>query len=663
MCALKSVFIINSDVYDRYQKYSYFFSWFEDHKDISLCVWNKYASEEADIDALVPQLFDIVKNVPEWNAYIIDEPFDSSQYITEDFDKSTQCSINPYERAGHNKEFDMGKDPLLRLVYFLGGRGVEELEYINNYNFKALKPNQIFLITPRIFENLEMQKVFLQNQIRENNRKLMDDPKKLLVEEDARSLEYSDFWLRYEYPPNCRFLVFDMPNIENVMYEDTWFMFWMAVLTVALNVYNSSEIGAYKLYKLGIDISNEEFKQFINKYYLGLVDACTVANREIETEIAAVKAAREDTTSHSPVATAPINVDFPGVDFSTFELSQDWFGITKDRPELDELAWSRYREGVELQTKKLFKAVNRGKNEAVDRMNRTFEVDLPLLLNLHLTRYDIEDMIELLNASELDMLGMKTGIVASRAVFEQNEELAAHEVKKAMRPRLFTLSYFLVMVLGVVVSIAGMVPFMISSAKISTKSFWIALLISLVTGGIIGLSSYIMLRVCRRDFGVELSKYSNSLQNNIGDVTANADVQSKYLTALLDYMEKFQMIKSGKIDKNSLEKLEQLTAVRNVFEDAIDRCKMIASLCHVQLTNDRDDVEPIIFVPGTKIYLHDDTDGMRISLNSHSDRLETPFTFIGRLNIFEEDIYSSSKYYQGNLPEKLKRMEAELYGN
>ena len=47
-----SVIIINSDIFKRYSKYAYFFNWFEDHKDVSICVWNKNVSENADIDEL-----------------------------------------------------------------------------------------------------------------------------------------------------------------------------------------------------------------------------------------------------------------------------------------------------------------------------------------------------------------------------------------------------------------------------------------------------------------------------------------------------------------------------------------------------------------------------------------------------------------------------------
>lgn len=660
---MKSVFIINSDVYDRYQKYSYFFNWFEDNRDISLCIWNKYASEQADIDELVPQLFDIVKNVPEWNAYIIDEPYMSGDYIENDFKKSTQCSINPYERAGHKEDYNPDEDPFLRLVYYLGGRGIERLKYINHYNFKAVRPTRIFLITPRIFENLDMQKIFLQNKIREENRKVLSDPEKLLVESDTSAFDYSDFWFRYEYPPNCRFLVFDMPNIDNALYEDSWFMFWMAVLTIAINSYSSSEIEAYKLYKLGIDISSEEFKRFINKYYLGLVDAVEVSSREIEDEIAAIKAAKEDTTINNPTSGSVVFVNCPGVQFDKFDLSQEWFGNTKDRPRLDEEVWESYSEDVAQQTQMLFKSIARGKNEAVDQMNRTFEMDMPLLSNKRLTRYDVEDLVEHLNASELAMLNMKTGTVASRSAFEKKEREEALKVKKAMRRRVFTKTYFLLMALGVLISIAGFIPFMISSAKFSITSFLMALLLSLLTGGIVALASFVALKICRRHLRKILSDYSGSMRANIDAVTANTKIQSKYLTSLLDYMEKYQMIKSGKVDQMSLKKLEKLTAVRSVFEDAIDRCKMIADLCRVQLSDDREEVgETIVFMPGAKIYLHDDTDGIMINLNDHTERLDTPFPFIESLNINEEMIFGSSNYYQGNVTEQIM-LEEGWYDN
>ena len=155
-----SVLIINSEIYERYSKYAYFFNWFEDNRNIVVCSWNKSACEDEGLEAIVPQLMEIIKNEPMWNAYVIDAPFNSMKFIQNDFKQMTQYSINPYERA-NSADYRIESDNLLKLVYFLGGRGVEKLPYIEAFQFKAVRPNNIFLITPRIFEDLEMQKSFL----------------------------------------------------------------------------------------------------------------------------------------------------------------------------------------------------------------------------------------------------------------------------------------------------------------------------------------------------------------------------------------------------------------------------------------------------------------------------------------------------------------------
>jgi len=656
---MKSVLIINSEIYDKYQRYAYFFNWFEDHGDVSVCIWNKYASDKADIDELVPQLFDIVKNVPEWNAYIVDEPFFSSNYIESDFKNLTQCSINPYERARNCREYNPSDDPFMRLMYFLGGRGVEELEYFNNYSFRAIRPTQIILLTPRIFENLDMQKTFLRAEIEEKNRILIENSTALLLEADTVSLEYSEFWDRYEYPPNCRFLVYDMPDTLSVQYEDSWFLFWMAAVTVILNTYNSSELGPYKLYCLDIDISEEEFELFLNKYFAALQSACSISEKEIENEVKAIKAVMADTSCNHPVECAPVYVNFPDTDFSKFFPESKMFGITKDIPMLDTNVWEKHKKDSGVETHRLFKAILRGKNEAVDAMNRTFAVDLPLLKNQHLTRYDAEDIIEDLNKSEIAMLGLDTDRMASRAAFERNEAKAAKEIEKILPGRVLTDTYKLLLISGVSISTMGFVPFIVSSARFSITSFLISLLITAFSGAAVAAASYIALKIQRMKFDEKLNNYTDTMTVNLRTVQDNAQIQSKYLTLLLNYMEKYQMLNSGKIEEHHMKKIEELTRIRSSYEEAMAQCKSVAGICSVLLKTDEldDKNESIIFKHGEKIYLHDDTDSILIPLNLTPDRLIPPFSFVKILNISEEIIYESSEYYNVLRKDDLNKKE------
>lgn len=642
-----SVILINSKIYDRYVKYDYFFNWFEDNSDVAVCIWNKNVSENADIDELAPQLFDLVKNETEWTAYIVDEPFVSGDYIGKDFENLTQYSINPYERAVGDKEYDPSCDSLMRLVYFLGGRGYEQLQYINTFGFRAVRPNQIFLLTPRIFENLNIQKKILQSEIEEKNRLLISESASLFDNINAVSLRSSEFWSRYEYPANCRFMVFDMPDIQNVKYDDSWFLFWLATMTLVINKYDSTEIGAYKLHLVSLDLSIENLDDFINKFHMALQSACDVSQKDIENEISAIKLALEDTTANHPDDCAPVYVNFPDTEFSDFYAQNEDFGNTKDKPMLDSEIWHDHEETVKEETARLFKAINRGKNEAVDAMNRTFAVDLPILKNQRLSRYDAEDIAEALDKSEIEMFDLKTDRYASRVVFEENEEKVSKDVKQTITGRVMSKTYWLLLAVGVLVCFFGFIPFIISSARFSSSSCIIAVLITLVSCGCVALASYISLKILRRKFKKVIDDYNDKMTENIQVLQDGAQIQSQYLSKLLNYMEKYQILISGRIDEYHLKHLEELTQINAMYKDAIEQCKSIAGLCHVKLRSEEisADSDRIIFMPGKKIYLHEETDMLHIPLNSTRDRLIPPFPFVDALHICEENVFESSSYY------------------
>lgn len=642
-----SVILINSKIYDRYIKYDYFFNWFEDNSDVAVCTWNKNVSEKADIDEIAPQLFDLVKNASEWNAYVIDEPFNSSDYMEKDFENLTQYSINPYERAINNKEYDPTDDSFMRLVYFLGGRGYEKLEYINHYGFRAVRPNQIFLLTPRIFENLTIQKKILQSEIEEKNRLSLSESVSFANNINNVSLRTSDFWSRYEYPANCRFMVFDMPDMLNVKYEDSWFLFWLATMTLVTNKYNSNEIEAYKLHLLSLDLSMENLDEFINKFHYALRSACDVSGKDMENEIQAIKEAMEDTTANHPEECAPVYVNFPDTEFGTFYAQNDDYGDTKDKPILDTFTWKNHSDEVKEETARLFKAINRGKNEAVDAMNRTISIDLPLLKNQRLSRYDAEDIAESLDKSEIEMLDLKTDRYGSRAVFEKNEAEAAEIVKKAMVGRVMTKTYWLLTAVGALICLFGFIPFIISSAQFNASSCIVAIIISLFACGAVALASFIALKIQRRKLKKVLDEYNDKISENLQVIQDGAHIQSQYLSKLLNYMEKYQMLISGRIEEQHLKRLEELTQIHATYQDALDQCKSIAGLCHVKLRGEDPGLgsSRIFFMPGKKIYLHEDTDMMRIPLNSTKDRLVPPLPFVESLYICEEKIFESSEYY------------------
>ncbi len=634
-----SVIIINSEIYEQYQRYAYFFNWFEDNSNVVVCQWNKGAADKTNIDETVPMLFDTIKNAPEWNAYVIDEPFFSAEYMSDDFDRKTQYSVNPYDRDhGRSDEYYESEDSLLQLVYILGGRGVEKLEHLTNYKFRAARPGFIFLLTPRIFEGLDMQKMFLCKEV---ERMLEAEDKKNELGVRMKSYEYSEFWERYEYSPSCRFFVFDFPDCENVAYENSWFLFWLSIYTLLLNSFGTSEIEPYKLHKLSIDISNERFETFLNKYYSALSDARDASANDIENELKTINASRQDTSSSGPFDMTPVFVNFPHVELENFYPETGEFGMFKDRPELDTEVWKQFREQSFTETVKLFKGTRRGKNEAIDAMNQTLAVDIPLLKNRHISKYDAEDISDQLNDDEMKMLLLETDNKATRAVFEKKVDEASEKVEKAMKGRVYKKTFLRIVLVSALVAFLGYIPFVMSAVSQNVASLLVALIVAAASAAGVMIAGVIGLKRQRKKFGDVLEEYNDSVYEAMSDVREGARTQGDYLTMLQDYMEKYQMLKSGRVDEKHMKHLEYLSRVQGNYEDALERCSSLAGLCHIKLkrTNSTDSDNTVLFLPDRKIYLHEDTYGIKLQFNNVPDRLDAPFAFIDRLGVDEELLY------------------------
>ena len=259
------------------------------------------------------------------------------------------------------------------------------------------------------------------------------------------------------------------------------------------------------------------------------------------------------------------------------------------------------------------------------------------------------------------MLDMKTDRYASKVVFEESERKSAESIQKKMGGRISSKTFGLLTVVGVLISFFGFIPFIISSAKFSTSSCVVAVIISLFACSCVAVASFIALKVQRRSLKKLIDDYNDKMTENIQVIQNGAQIQSQYLSALLNYMEKYQMLISGRVEEHHLKQLEDLTNVNAMYQDAIDQCKSIASLCHVKLKGEdpTEESDRIFFSEGAKIYLHEDTDMLNIPLNSTQNRLVPPFPFVTALYLDEEKIYESSKYYSsishGNILEKTNK--------
>ena len=639
-----SILIIDNEVLDHYKKYDYFFDKFEDYGEIAVCNWNRSCGEN-DLSAMVPGLMETIKNVAEWNAYIICEPHDSIQYLHDDFKNRTQYSINPYERAnreGYSKE----EDDLLQLVYFLGGRGADEIGYIEQYRFRAARPNNIYLITPRILKTISRQKQFLATEITQEAASANLDPQAIIAGMADMTLCYSNFWERYEYPPNCRFLVYDIPEEDNVKYQDSWFPFWITVISMTKNKFTNSVLAPYKLHVLDVEINDEKFEEFINKFYTMLLDNKDINTHEISAEQDAMKSESSSVDTSVGDSSTPVFVNFPNVEVGDLFATTSNIGIAKDKPVIDEEDWREQMQRTRETIARFFKSIGRGKGEAIDSMRGTFDSELPNLLNRRITKYDAEDLEDKINEDELRMIELNTGYSASRAEFEKKQRKADKIVSTYMKRRMTMKVAVGLSAALVFIYFVGFIPFIVNSAQQNLTSFLIALAIS-VGAMLVPLScSFIALKILKRRMLKLIVEYNDVIAECYETAKAGADVQGAYLTLLLDYMKNYQLMTNATFDNIHTKRIEKLMLANATFDDAIRECEAIAALRHVQLRRITDTyVQNLIDnTPGGSIYLYDETESGRMSLNSVEDSLVAPFGFTTNLILETESLYECGAY-------------------
>lgn len=642
-----SVLIIDNKVFDHYSRYDYFFGHFEANADIAVCIWNKQSIED-DVASMLPQLMDTVRNVPEWNAYVICEPHNSIDYLEKDFSAHTQYAINPYERA-NRPDYDPESDRLLKLLYFLGGRGDDRVGYIQQYQFRAARPSNIYLITPRLLKNIEQQKQFLLSELRQEYIGVMDDPARILAGEIDITRNYAEFWERYEYPASCRFLVYDFPEEKHQTYVDSWFAFWTAVLSMTHNRFTNAVLAPYKLYMLEVEIDDDRFAGYINKFYTMLLDNKEANERSIAQE---ERMEKEDVTSTDiTVITTPtpMYVNFPHFNVESLFADDGNIGMYKDQPMLDEDDWHQQMKRTREAIGQFFKAIGRGKGEAVDAGHESFVAELSGLQGRRITKYDAEELTEALNQDELQMIELDLGYTASRAKFEKTQNTAAKMVRTYMRRRLrYKVAMGLILACMLVYFI-GFLPYILNSIAHSITSFVIAAVIAAVSMAVPAVCGMVALAVLKNKMRKLISLYNNIIGDCYSEVEHGAELQGEYLTYLFDYMKKYQLLTTAQNSDIHSQRVEQLLLANAAFDDAIAECAALAATRSVRLKQITDEyvVNTIDLIPEGRIYLYEENPDGRMAFNTTPEALEAPFSFTDQLCLQCEELYECPAYSQG----------------
>ena len=141
---------------------------------------------------------------------------------------------------------------------------------------------------------------------------------------------------------------------------------------------------------------------------------------------------------------------------------------------------------------------------------------------------------------------------------------------------------------------------------------------------VVGLSGFLALKWLSSRLKKKINEYNEVMQWNVASVTEGAKIQSAYLSDLLDYMEKYQLVTNARVDRRRIEKLDRLNLSSQRFENALDQCSAIARLRHLTLAKlpEGKITETISADPDVPIYLYEDVEGIKMPLNNVKNALD-----------------------------------------
>ena len=560
-------------------------------------------------------------------------------------------------------------------------------DYVTKYALRVQRPVRIYLITPRIYEGLEVREERLARIVKERcidvlsdlrertdensdgaDRKEPEEEKipapatdrkenedeadrkavrmaKLARRHDIESqLRYSTFPGRFQYPQTCRFFVFDLPLERNIVFDNSWLSCLLAVYTMMLNRWDNGQIVPLQLYRLKITISKELLKEFLERYNASLDAQMRLVDRKINEIEAKIRAAMADAESRSHQEKQKVNVGFPNAETDAFYQHSSFIGIVKELPEYDEAVWSEHNQRVRKATIALFKSIRRCKDMAVSGMKHDFAEAIPELASKKVSKYDVDEIRGIMDEEELGMVRRNLSYEGSRRQFDESVAKAEKKVSERLKERIKKRAAILSVCAAMLLFLVGFIPFVFQSSGL--LSVPLAIVVTVVSTLLVGASGIAVLLWRRKRMRRIVEEYNHAVSNCVQRLRDAAEEQGDYLSDVLDYMKKYQLVHGVKRDPGYRTELGYSKFQRRMLDEMAAQCRKLAEMNHFDLDEtglfDCGMVHPDEIKYGEPLKVHNDAIFGEGAFNAEQNTIRIPFEFVDEISLRVLPIYQLS---------------------
>lgn len=449
----------------------------------------------------------------------------------------------------------------------------------------------------------------------------------------------SDFCRKNNYPSSCRFLCFDITNPENSRYMKELTEFWLAVLTVVINKIPASTLQAYKLYRLGVIISEDELAALLNGHLNKMEAAYNFVQERLR--MRPEYSFEEDEQIVEP---QKVPVIFEGKTGADMYINTSHIGLSRDCPD-DELVF--WKESVK-EKKENIVGFLKAPRRAIDKACRYMKGKSAGFCGdeYELDKFQIADLEEEMDHLELQVLTSDTYSMLDEKRIRTELEKVDRQVRKdiAVRmPRNVVIASGAVILLFYLI---GYIPYIWNSMRLGSSSFFASLglafaaVVLAATGGIVTL---IMLR---RKMRASMERFNILMRELVTNVNLSAKKYEKYFSVLCTFM-KARAIYNGISRKNDSVSLrtEKLYTHKRALSVSIERDEQMAASFGIKRAADFEKNVTRFFDEDRKpadnaIYYYEaDLNKTEIPLNTTGEMVRTPYKFVSGLIIDREEIY------------------------
>lgn len=671
-----TVIILNKRSSDLLTNYKFLFKPFIDDGLMAFCSWNEAGT---DIRSSVPDLYNIVKGKKDWKAVVLNT---DSVYDYKDSMKPHRN--NPFDYSCEDR-VDIPHEspvPVIRITHIIGGYNstpVKEFEKgfeytdisgeVHRVKEASLTDEQLHRLTE---EYDDIKDIYLEKEIpeelitsykaisekycfddiRPNEIQLVATKKKCIDDERARikdswsnhlEMNSSSFWEKNKYPNNCRFLFYELSNVDNSLYHQELTEFWLSVLTLAVNKINASTLQAYRLYKLSVDVSSDELSAILNGHLNRLTSAYASVKEQLHLRPEYTFDENEEVVEHQHI---PVTIEKPG----SYDLYMTFshVGLCRDCPG-DELSeWTvqtgqkkeNFEKFLKTPRRSIDKSANHLKSKSAGFTGEYYELD----------QFQTDDLKEKMEDLEYEIYSNNSGAVMDRKELVRKIDDVTKKVKKEIAGRLTKKLAVFSGLIALVICFSGFIPYLVDLGAIDYEHFFAGLGLSLAMLLLTSLGGLAVLIFQRIKIVGIMKEFNKAMRSAVNSVTFGAKKFESYFSTVCTYMKARSVYDGTKRNKASYQtRAGKLNSHRLALLSAIDRDEQW--IYAYSLTR-REEVmssvttffDPdIIPVSNSLYYFENCFEEVDIPVNDTGDMIFAPYRFIERLNIVREDIFDEEE--------------------